>query len=130
MYTVSYTKAEYAAIAALFTSNNFPPIPQNALPDDGIMVYEDTQLIAAGFLYTTNSSLCWLEWVTTNPTASPEARNRALNMLLEKLSQRAKALGFTHIFSSLQDKGLINRYQKAGFNCTDTNMTNVIKELK
>jgi hypothetical protein len=83
----------------------------------------------AGFLYKTDSKICWLEWVVSNPDSPKEERNLALNELIDKLCDDAQKLGFKAIFTSVEHEGLLERYKKLGFNTTDKSMTNMIRRL-
>lgn len=126
-----YLSSQYNSVSLLWTAQRFPSVPPQALPQHGRVIMDDTDqvVIAAGFLYQSDSSICWLEWVVTDPKAAGQARHEALGLLLKDLLADAKQFGATHVFSSLIDAGLIKRYQAAGFSVSDTGMTNVIKTL-
>lgn len=129
MYTRPYVPADYHAICALWRANSWPPIPREALPQHGIIAYKNSEIAAAGFLYASDSTIAWLEFIVTNPAVSSEDRHEALTLIIERLLEMARAAGFTHVFSSLRDPGLIARYQAHGFAVSDRGMTNLIKVL-
>ena len=56
-------------------------------------------------------------------------RNKALDLLINKLIEQAKELKFKVIFTSVEHKKLLERYKDHGFVETDKSMTNMIKRL-
>lgn len=129
MHTHAYTGSDYQAIAAIWVARAFPPLPPEALPPNGIMVFKDDRLIAFGFLYLSDSALAWTEWLTTSPDATPQERHEALDLIIESLEAAARAAGRRILFVSLADAGLIRRFTSHGFAVSDSQMTNLIKVL-
>ncbi len=50
--------------------------------------------IAAYFLYSTDSSVCWLENLVSNKEADKALRKEAINLLIKAAFNEAKRLGF------------------------------------
>jgi hypothetical protein len=100
----------------------WPAIPEVFLPKVGLIV----DGLCAGFLYQTDSGFAWLEWVVGNPQADKEARSEALDLLVKELLRVAKELGFQAVFSAIKHPGLLERYEKFGFNVTDRGMNHGI----
>lgn len=96
-----------------------PPIP--FLPRyeedsfNGLIVSRNGKDLAAGFLYETNSKMCWLEYIVTNPKTTAQERDEAISILLSELSTSAKHLGYDVMFSSIKSESLISKYVKSGF---------------
>lgn len=103
-----------------------PILYETFLPVTGFLV-ENT---AVGFLYKTDSSLCWMEWIVTNPKSEKEARDVALDLVIESLLLEAKAWGAKAVFTSLNHPKLMERYKKHGFQVSDTNVTHFIKGVE
>ena len=118
-----YTPADYPLISSWWNARSFPPIPPQFLPPTGFIVGDH----AAGFLYSTDSGIAWMEWITTNPQSVKIDRDNALNSLIDALTVEAKRLGFSAVFTSVADSGLISRYARHGFGVTDTTMTNMVR---
>lgn len=85
-------------------------IPE-ALPKTGYIVPG----VAAGFLYRTDSSLCWLECLVANKDVPKEERNLALDAVVVALSQDAKKLGFKTLLGSTQLAAVVKRAQRLGW---------------
>jgi hypothetical protein len=71
--------------------------------------------VAAGFLYSTDSSLCILEGYVTNPECDSEIRNKALEVVTEHLLAIAEAKGFTYIVAFTGDESIVKRAERSGF---------------
>ena len=95
----------------------------------GVIAYENNKDIACGFLYKTNSALCWLEYIVTNPNTTSEERNLGIKTVIEQLSIKAKELGYEAIFSSIKNEILINKYKELGFIEGSKGTTEMIKIL-
>ena len=94
------------------------------------MVYKGGVNICAGFIYNTNSSLCWLEFITSNfEVKDRKLRREALNYLILQLCESAKIMGKTAIFTSVKNHGLIQRFNDCGFKIGSNNTMEMIKSL-
>lgn len=122
MFIRPYTFLDYTSLEHWATLRKFPLLPPDYLPKTGFIVPGH----CIGFLYETDTPITWLEWVISNP----EAKNdEALNLLIETACSRAKELGYKMIFTSLEHKGLIERYKQHEFIATETGMTNMMRKL-
>lgn len=113
----------------------FPAPPITALPKydeeltTGLMVCKNGIDICAGFLYETNSMLCWVEFIVANPKSEKEDRSVALKLLLSELTKEAKELGFGAIFASIKHPSLLDKYVEEGYTIGTTNTNELIKIL-
>jgi hypothetical protein len=99
--------------------------PLQALPATGYVANE----VAAGFLYLTNSSLVWIEWVVSDKSADKELRNKSVNEVIEHCKKVGKLTGSTAAFTSVKRGAFCERLKKLGFKTTDEGMTNMICQL-
>ena len=113
-----------------FPSPSIPSLPQYEQGSfNGLIASHNGKDLAAGFLYETNSAMCWIEYIVTNPKTSSEEREEAILKVLEELSSSARELGYLAIFSSLKNENLINKYKKIGFIEGTKGTTELIKIL-
>jgi hypothetical protein len=113
-----------------FPAPSIPSLPQ--YEDDsfnGLIASKDGKDIACGFLYETNSNICWVEYIVTNPDTTSEEREEGILSVLEGLSLSAKDLGYSILFSTLKNENLINKYKKNGFIEGTKGTTELIKKL-
>lgn len=50
--------------------------------------------VAAYFLYSTDSSICYLENLISNKYANPTLKHHAIEMIIEAILKEARAMGF------------------------------------
>lgn len=113
----------------------FPSPPIITLPQEddnyfsGVIAYENNKDIACGFLYKTNSSICWLEFIVANPNTTNEERSNGIKKVCNEISKIAKSLGFTAIYTSVKHENLINKLKNEGFIEGSNNTTEMIKKI-
>jgi hypothetical protein len=120
-----FTESDYPTVCSWWKDHEWPSIPLIFLPKTGIIVDD----CAVGFVYGTDSKLCWLEFVVVDKRAEKERRRKALDILISEATNIAKECGYVAMFSSVSHKGLIERYKNHNFQITDQNMTNLIRTL-
>lgn len=96
--------------------------PLYVLPKTGYISND----VAAGFLYLTNSSLCWLEWVVVNPEADKISRNESIDEVIKFCIAVAKESNSSSIFSSTRPGAFVARLKDHGFKESDLGMTNLV----
>jgi hypothetical protein len=116
---------DYEMILSWWKGHNFAELPAQMLPRTGFIADN----AACGFLYSTDSGIAWMEWITTNPEASKSRKKEALGAVVNALVNEAGRLGFKVIFTSVENEKLISGYKKHGFIETDKHMTNMIRRL-
>lgn len=116
---------DYAELANWWTEYGWSPIPASLLPASGLIVPG----LAAGFVYLSNSSLAWIEWVVGNPAAPSADRDAALEILIPALMEQAKAAGAEMAVLATKHKKLIGRLESHGFQASDTDMTHLVRRL-
>jgi len=107
------------------------PPKRDFLPDNGtggVCVFEDTTPICAGFLYTTNSGVAWVDWVVSNREYRKKPqRQQAIGLLVETLTNIAKRTGHKYIYALIKHRGLIETYKSLGYIEGDSYTTEMIK---
>ena len=99
----------------------FPVPARKFLPEDGkggVMITKDGIDIVAGFVFFTNSKLCWIEFIVSNPEYKNKDRKQAIVECIKKLCFIAKNKGYKAVFTSIKSENLIESYKKAGFNAS------------
>jgi hypothetical protein len=97
------------------------------LPDIGYVVEKDGTNLCAGWLYTTNSTISFVEFIVSNPFAPKETVDTALDFLIECLSQRALNEGGRAITTTINSKTLAKRIGRLGFEPTGENLTQYVR---
>jgi hypothetical protein len=113
---------DHKTVATWWEGHGWQAIPLDALPARGLIVPE----LAAGFLYQTDSNIGIMEWIVSNPQATPRKAYEAIQDIVSGLHMMAKDMGCKSILTFARHRGLIRLYEKSGFVKTDENMTHMI----
>lgn len=103
------------------------------LPDNGtggLMVLDDEEPVCAGFLYVTNSSVAWVDWIVSSKTYRKKPqRKEAIELLIETLTNVCERNEKKYIYALIKHSGLINTYEKFGYIKGDTYTSEMVKAL-
>ncbi len=103
------------------------------LPDDGkggIMVLDGDVPVCAGFIYTTNSKVAWVDWIISNKQYRKKPqRSEAIQLLVETLTNICKNTGHKYSYALIKHPGLIETYQELGYIKGDGYIGEMIKVL-
>lgn len=89
--------------------------------------YDDEQLpatgfiidgVAAYFLYSTDSSVCWLENMITKRGVAPSVRDKAVQLLIDAGLRKAKELGFSVAYAATNIVSAAKRARDNGAHIT------------
>ena len=106
------------------------PLGRNLLPEDGtggIMIERDGVPIVAGFLYSTNSKIAWMEWIVSNP--KEKNKSDAILLLISSLEHWAKEGGFEVVLSIGRSKSLIEKHKTLGYTVDENPSYEIIKKI-
>lgn len=107
--------------------------PKDFLPQNGtggILVLDEETPICAGFLYATNSSICWVDWIISNKQYRKKPqRTQAIFVLLNKLTEMGSNLGFEYSYALIKHKPLIEKYESMGYIQGENYQIEMIKKL-
>jgi len=112
---------------------NWEPPVKDFLPDDGkggIIVYDGTTPICAGFIYVTNSKVSWVDWIISNKEYKiKDKRREAIKLLIESLSNICKNTGSKYGYALIKNQSLIQVYKDLGWSKGDGYTSEMIKIL-
>jgi GNAT superfamily N-acetyltransferase len=93
----------------------------------GLIVSHEGTPICAGFIYNTNSKVCWVDWIISNKDYRGDDRGEAISLLIAALTQSATAMGAKYIYALIKNQSLIETYQAFGFTKGDSYVGEMIK---
>jgi hypothetical protein len=124
----AFADEDHGMICNWWVGHGWPVLPLSSLPTNGIIVEKNGVPLVCGFVYQTDSDLALIEWIVSDPKSSPVDRVRALDELIDSLSELAKAGGARLALTFVRNERLIERYQNRGFVVTEQHTT-LVKEL-
>lgn len=71
--------------------------------------------VACGFLYATDSRICFLDFYVSNPNIPYEYRQKAMDIITEKHLATATERKYRFIFAGSDKSGIIDRCKRLGF---------------
>ena len=120
-----YSSDDYPMLCEWWNAQKFPCPPEQFLAGTGYISNES----AAGFLYLTNSTISWMEFVVVNPKADKALRNESINEVVEHICKQAKFIGSIIVFTSISSWPFKERLKGLGFEVGEEGMTNLIKRV-
>jgi hypothetical protein len=109
-----------------------PPM-RDFLPNDGaggIIVLDGDKPVCAGFLYTTNSKVAWVDWIISSKEYRKKPnRSEAIKLLVDTLTNVAKNTGHRYSYALIKSPNLINTYEGLGYVKGDSYIGEMIKAL-
>jgi hypothetical protein len=118
---------DYPELCQWWESWGWKPIPAEFLPPTGIMVYNETGNVCAGWLYKTDTPIAWFENCISSKSASRADRDGGLDLLVETGCRIANDHGFRVVMTALTHNGLKRRFLKHGFMQSDDGVSHFIK---
>jgi hypothetical protein len=103
------------------------------LPDNGrggIIVFDGNTPVCAGFMYLTNSSVAWVDWIISNKEYRKKPlRKKAIQLLIAGLTNISKDSGSKYGYALIKSKSLIEVYESFGYIKGDSYTSEMIKVL-
>ena len=103
------------------------------LPDNGkggIIVFDGDIPVCAGFMYLTNSSVAWIDWIISNKEYRKKPlRKEAIQLLIAALTNISKDSGSKYGYALIKNKSLIEVYESFGYAKGDSYTSEMIKVL-
>ena len=125
---------DYELLCQWWREWRWEPPTRDMLPGtgtSGMILFDDSGTpLCAGFLYTTNSHMAWVEFIVSNPHVKTKAiRRAAITKLIDGLSGVAKSEGYKVCYTVAVNESLINKYIECGYTKTGSGYTELIKKL-
>lgn len=103
-----YTDLDYESVMKWFDSWGMKRIHRNVLSTYGFIIPN----VAASWIYTTNSDLCYIE----NLIRNKEVKNcqKEIELLLDTCIKAAKSMGYKFIMANTENKSVLKHSVKLG----------------
>lgn len=128
MHIKVYSKEYSGVICAWLAARDLDTGLIQDLPRTGYVAIEDGQVIAAGFLRHCEGSHGLLDSFITDPTAPPKDRDKAMDLLLNRLINHSKKLGIKQLIGFSVDSFTLSRAKRFGMQATP--FTTLVLPLK
>ena len=85
---------DYETLCEWWNDWGLPNHHQDALSNTGLIVSKNGVDICSGFVYSTDSYIAWIEFITMNKRTTKSQRLGAIDLLCDSLIKQAKEMGF------------------------------------
>jgi len=125
-----YEKEKHRSIIDRWSlEHKYVTVPEAFLSKNGVMIRDGQGYIAACWLYSTDSCMCFLENFISDPHVEKQRRNAAIDGLIEAACGFARSLGFTQVLAIPRFQRLRKRAAAFGFEEIQQGLPLVRKEL-
>ena len=119
-YNIRPIKMEdYAKLVEWWKSYDHVEVPEShMLPDGGLggfAVEKENRLMAAGFLYLTNSSIGYVDYLISDPNYKGRDRFEMITWLIETCSEEAIRQGCRLTWAMTTYNGIVKRCNELGY---------------
>ena len=105
----------------------FNPLPIELYPSTGlVMSSEDGNPIYVGFVWTSNSGMAQIGFVTRNPFYKTKLPKDTRKQFLHDLKEYAHSLGYPYVITWTENKNLIGDFVELGFRETSNRVSELI----
>lgn len=94
-------------------------IEYSRMPNRVFIVSKGGEDLFAVTVYISDSTICWIGWITSNPDAKLRNKYGALEYLYEIISIVMKSQGYDCIISKTNERGLIKALENSAFVITE-----------
>jgi len=125
-------ESDWETLQSWWTKWEWPEMNRDLLPLNGLgglIIFKNEIPVVSGFLYLTNSSVAWMEWIISNPEYRDNDRKEAIELLIKELEKVALSMNKTIILSVGRNKGLINAHRNLGYVIDDNPSHEISKKL-
>jgi hypothetical protein len=127
----TYESADYPIALEWWQRHGWDGVPEKVLPPLGwIAENEDRDICAIWAYLTAGKGIAWMEWLVSNPEASPLEVRRGIKALVDTAKMTLHALDYNIVLTSCIQPSLVRVLQAEGFTVTDQGVTHLIQEIK
>jgi len=114
---------DYKFINKWWVEQGFKPVSLEVLPMKGLggLIIEKEKPIAAAYLYLTNSKMGYIDNLISNPKYVSKDRFNIILELMAACKKMAEDVGCLDTWAITNNKGILKRCKKLGYNVTETN---------
>ena len=110
-------KRDYKYINKWWKDSDLPIPKLTALPENGLggLIIEKEKPIAAAYIYLTNSTMGYVDYLISDPEYKSRDKYNILLELVKQCTEHCKSLGFEITWAMLENKHLVNMAIETGW---------------
>jgi len=119
----------YETLVEWWDKWNFPILLKSSLPERIFVVSADEVDLYAVPVYVSDSSWCWIGFITGNKDTEKKYRKNALNFLLYNVEQYMKSIGFELVMTVSGNSVLKKLFEDNNYKSSSKNIVEYIKKI-
>ena len=130
-YSVHRFKKEehYALMSRWYEKRDFPIVPEEYLPEIGLVAMHDGAFVVMGQLYRTDGGIASISHLVSSPVATSEERHIGLDLVISNLMKIAEDQKYHLVTVATNLEKLFPRFENFGFKKTDEKVTHFGRQL-
>lgn len=126
---LEYRDDYYETLVNWWTKWNFPILLKSSLPERIFVVSAEGVDLYAAPVYVSDSSWCWIGFITGNKEAKRNVRKNALKFLLYNIEHYMKSIGYDLIMTVSSNPVLKKLFEDAQYSSSSKNIVEYIKKI-
>jgi hypothetical protein len=126
---LEYRDDYYETLVNWWSKWNFPILLKSSLPERIFVVSAEGIDLYAAPVYVSDSSWCWIGFITGNKEAEKKYRKDALKFLLYNIEHYMKDIGYDLIMTVSSSPVLKKLFEDAEYNSSSKNIVEYIKKI-
>lgn len=107
-----YTKNDYELISTWMKKRNIKHLTEDSFSTIGYIANN----CIVGFLYTTDSSISFIDTFISDPDSDKEQRSKSIDLVIKALTSSAKNMKAKYIMVTVMHETLNDHFKNNGFN--------------
>lgn len=123
MFSREFKESDYPEYASWLSSRGRMASAFEDLPKIGLMIFDESEDIIAGFMYETNSKSSAFGNIASNPDVTGDRRSEAIKFLVESFMKMSKDMGYKSAFVTTNLPRFVERLKTMGFKEQESHLT-------
>ncbi len=123
------TDKHYDIISNWWIRHNKPIIQKDLLSTSGFIVKESDAYLVAVWVYKTNSALCGLEFLVSNPEVVGIKRDESIDFLINFTLDYIRLSNYKAVFCTIENSKVMERANNLGFSLINKNVSNFMRSI-
>lgn len=125
-----YSPEDHPMLLTWWEAHGWMGLPPQFIPKVGAVAMDGDTPVCAAFLLMDNSvPISMVEFLVSNPKASPLLAYRAITATVGYLKEVSREQGYYLTMTACKQKSLVRLYEQCGYSKTDEGLTHLIQIL-
>lgn len=129
MDVIKFKEEHYPVLKEWWSQYGWEAPQLETLPKTGFIALSEGKPVVAGFLYKTDSSMAFMDWIIGDKNASALSRGKGAHLVVSSIIQDARESGFQVLYTVTANQPLIESYKRQGLQEMEPGATTLAMSL-